>query len=332
MVCQCHYLFELADLFSDFYEACPVLRAEGAERAGRLVMCDVTGRTLKLGVSAAGDRSAAADVTERAGMSISSAPDGQMANVLARARDLFPLLHSLHEDLDVYVPDLVSIAGVEVLDEVAEVVEVVAKHLTRRTGSETLVSRAEGSVNKQTLTVLVGRASALTHLGDDPIATTSRLVRKVILHAAVPYDDITYAARLAHSSCRALTAAASLSKLPPVVETWLVGSMADPAERAWHPTLSDIDLFPMVSRPPNPAERGTIRHVYKRMSNPPTDYLNLGAKAGIGGLRRDPLLSLCVAKQRLLPEERLYRAGLLSGARRVRVETGAAMSCLAEEV
>lgn len=259
-------------------------------------------------------------------MSISSARDGQMADVLARARDLFPLLRSLHEDLDVYVPDLVSLAGVEVLDEVAEVAQVVAMYLARRTDSKALVSRAGGSVNQNRLTMLVGRTYALTRLEDDPAATTSRLVRKLILHAAVPYDDNTYAARFAHSSRRALTAAASLSQLPPVVEMWLVGSMADPAKRAWHPTLSDIDLFPVVSRPPDSVERRAIRHVYERMSAPPTDYLNLGAKAGIGGLRRDPLLSLCVAEHRLLPEERSYRAGLLSGALRVHVEPGAAIS------
>ena len=265
-------------------------------------------------------------------MSISSAPYGQMADVLARARALFPLLHSLHEDLDVYLPDLVIIAGVEVLDEVAEVVEVVATHLTRRTGSGALVSRAGGSVNEQTLTMLVAQASGLTHLRDDAVATTSRLVRKLILHAAVPYDDNTYAARLAHSSGRVLTAAASLSEIRPVVETWLVGSMADPPARAWHPTLSDIDLFPVISRQPDLGECKAIRHLYERMSDPPADYLNLGAKAGIGGLRRDPLLSLCVAEQRLLPEERSYRAGLLSGARRIHVETDATISFSADGV
>jgi arginyl-tRNA synthetase len=52
----CAYLFELASLFHKFWETCPVL-AEGvtpAARDSRLVLCDVTGRTLKIGLNLLG--------------------------------------------------------------------------------------------------------------------------------------------------------------------------------------------------------------------------------------------------------------------------------------
>ncbi len=50
----CNYLYELAGLFARFYESCPVLKAEGAERATRLALCDLTGRVLKQGLAALG--------------------------------------------------------------------------------------------------------------------------------------------------------------------------------------------------------------------------------------------------------------------------------------
>ncbi len=50
----CNYLYELAGLFARFYESCPVLKAEGTERATRLLLCDLTGRVLKQGLAALG--------------------------------------------------------------------------------------------------------------------------------------------------------------------------------------------------------------------------------------------------------------------------------------
>jgi len=50
----CHYLFELAQRFTSFYEACPVLVAEGTLRDERLALCDLTSRTLCLGLSLLG--------------------------------------------------------------------------------------------------------------------------------------------------------------------------------------------------------------------------------------------------------------------------------------
>ena len=50
----CNYLYDLAGLFARFYESCPVLRAEGAERATRLLLCDLTGRVLKQGLEVLG--------------------------------------------------------------------------------------------------------------------------------------------------------------------------------------------------------------------------------------------------------------------------------------
>ncbi len=49
-----HYLYGLASAFTDFYERCPVLRAEGDIRTSRLVLCDLTARTLKLGLGLLG--------------------------------------------------------------------------------------------------------------------------------------------------------------------------------------------------------------------------------------------------------------------------------------
>jgi len=51
----CGYLFDLAQTFTSFYEACPVLRADDeATRAGRLVLCDLTARTLSAGLDLLG--------------------------------------------------------------------------------------------------------------------------------------------------------------------------------------------------------------------------------------------------------------------------------------
>lgn len=50
----CLYLFELATVFHKFYEACPVLNAEEKVRASRLVLCEVTAQTLKLGLNLLG--------------------------------------------------------------------------------------------------------------------------------------------------------------------------------------------------------------------------------------------------------------------------------------
>lgn len=44
------YLFELAQKFSTFYTHCPVLTAEGNERASRLMLCAVTARVIKHGL------------------------------------------------------------------------------------------------------------------------------------------------------------------------------------------------------------------------------------------------------------------------------------------
>ena len=50
----CGYLYELAGHFARFYENCPVLKAQGASRATRLALCDVTARLLKEGLQALG--------------------------------------------------------------------------------------------------------------------------------------------------------------------------------------------------------------------------------------------------------------------------------------
>jgi arginyl-tRNA synthetase len=49
------YLFELAEKFSTFYQNCPVLGAEtDVVRSSRLLLCDLTARTLKQGLELLG--------------------------------------------------------------------------------------------------------------------------------------------------------------------------------------------------------------------------------------------------------------------------------------
>jgi arginyl-tRNA synthetase len=50
----CNYLYELAGHFTSFYENCPVLKSEPAQRASRLMLCDLTGRVLKQGLEVLG--------------------------------------------------------------------------------------------------------------------------------------------------------------------------------------------------------------------------------------------------------------------------------------
>jgi arginyl-tRNA synthetase len=50
----CLYLFELATLFHKFYESCPVLSAADSMRASRLLLCDLTARTLRQGLNLLG--------------------------------------------------------------------------------------------------------------------------------------------------------------------------------------------------------------------------------------------------------------------------------------
>ncbi len=49
-----NYLFELANSFHAFYEACPVLKSEEPARSSRLALCDLTGRVLKQGLGLLG--------------------------------------------------------------------------------------------------------------------------------------------------------------------------------------------------------------------------------------------------------------------------------------
>ncbi|MEB3338413.1 MAG: arginine--tRNA ligase, partial [Leptolyngbyaceae bacterium] len=50
----CQYLFELSQKFNQFYDQCPVLTAAEPLRTSRLSLCDLTARTLKLGLSLLG--------------------------------------------------------------------------------------------------------------------------------------------------------------------------------------------------------------------------------------------------------------------------------------
>jgi arginyl-tRNA synthetase len=50
----CQYLFELSQKFNQFYENCPILKAEEPIRTSRLLLADLTARTIKLGLSLLG--------------------------------------------------------------------------------------------------------------------------------------------------------------------------------------------------------------------------------------------------------------------------------------
>ncbi len=50
----CQYLYELSQKFNQFYDQCPVLKADEPQRTSRLMLCDLTARTLKLGLSLLG--------------------------------------------------------------------------------------------------------------------------------------------------------------------------------------------------------------------------------------------------------------------------------------
>jgi arginyl-tRNA synthetase len=50
----CQYLFELSQKYNQFYDKCSVLQAEGDVRISRLVLCDLTARTLRLGLNLLG--------------------------------------------------------------------------------------------------------------------------------------------------------------------------------------------------------------------------------------------------------------------------------------
>jgi arginyl-tRNA synthetase len=51
----CQYLFELSQKFNQFYDRCPILQAEDKDvKTSRLILCDLTAKTIKLGLSLLG--------------------------------------------------------------------------------------------------------------------------------------------------------------------------------------------------------------------------------------------------------------------------------------
>lgn len=50
----CLYLFELSQKFNQFYDSCPILQAEEPQKTSRLILADLTARTIKLGLSLLG--------------------------------------------------------------------------------------------------------------------------------------------------------------------------------------------------------------------------------------------------------------------------------------
>ncbi|AFY57652.1 arginyl-tRNA synthetase [Rivularia sp. PCC 7116] len=50
----CEYLYQLSEKFNQFFENCPVLKSEEPIKTSRLALCDLTARTLKLGLNLLG--------------------------------------------------------------------------------------------------------------------------------------------------------------------------------------------------------------------------------------------------------------------------------------
>ena len=48
------YLFDIAQRFTAFYDECPVLTSTGDLRDERLALCELTARTLEVGLSVLG--------------------------------------------------------------------------------------------------------------------------------------------------------------------------------------------------------------------------------------------------------------------------------------
>ena len=48
------YLYDLSSRFSAFFENCPVLKSEEPARSSRLALCDLTARTIALGLELLG--------------------------------------------------------------------------------------------------------------------------------------------------------------------------------------------------------------------------------------------------------------------------------------
>ncbi|MBM3800640.1 MAG: arginine--tRNA ligase, partial [Actinobacteria bacterium] len=48
------YLYDLATVFTAFYEHCPVLKADDAVRESRLALCDLTARVMERGLGLLG--------------------------------------------------------------------------------------------------------------------------------------------------------------------------------------------------------------------------------------------------------------------------------------
>ena len=48
------HLFETANAFHSFYEACPVLKSEGLTQHSRLVLCQATAKVLQQGLELLG--------------------------------------------------------------------------------------------------------------------------------------------------------------------------------------------------------------------------------------------------------------------------------------
>jgi arginyl-tRNA synthetase len=50
----CEYLYELSKKFNQFYDRCPVLQSKDPQKSSRLLLCDLTARSLHLGLSLLG--------------------------------------------------------------------------------------------------------------------------------------------------------------------------------------------------------------------------------------------------------------------------------------
>jgi len=239
--------------------------------------------------------------------------------VLEAAQEVFPYLFGLHDDLRVYLPDLVIIAGSPVLGRILALLDTLrgSRRLEPLISEHIPVVRSPASRNYTAIKQLTEAFDTLPGgrlAVDDDSGSHSIAVRKLILHVTLPYPDTDYTHILQSRLASARCLASRLAWLDPIKDVWLAGSLAAPARKFWHPYLSDIDLFPILHRTPTANEELTITAAYSAATSPPFLYVNFGAKAGIGPLTRSPLFSLCVPSIPLAPPEQTYLNHLLDGA------------------
>lgn len=126
---------------------------------------------------------------------------------------------------------------------------------------------------------------------DLPANAYSRALIKLLTHTVSSYTDNEYRRERGRHQQMVLDMGPYLLRTLPFDSAVLVGSFHDAKNSLWHPFFSDIDLVLLRDKSELPVSLDVIKEEYESRSNPPHApwvYINYGAKAGIGGLTRDP--------------------------------------------